>query len=145
MYEVQGVSMSPDLPDGSRVVVNKLAYRSADHGWLSWLPLSGDPQPGDLIVFHDPRSPHRDLVKRVIGLPGQTVVIDEATGHVLVDGHQLDEPYAVSATLCRGKCRWTVPEESYFVLGDNRAVSDDSRLGWFVAAEDIIGKVLLEF
>jgi signal peptidase I len=129
-YEVYMTSMEPNFHEGQRVVVNKAAY----WGWV------GDPQRGDVIVFESPVASHEDFIKRVIGLPGDTVEIkDEA---VYVNGIKLDEPYlAAEPTYFMAKI--TVPPDEYFVLGDNRNHSNDSHNGWFVARDEIRGKAWL--
>jgi signal peptidase I len=129
---VRGDSMEPAFHDGERLVVNKIAYTI------------GSPGRGDIIVFRS-REYHYDLIKRVIGLPGDTVEIDPDTGTVSIDGQPLDEPYVSGRTTCLSICDWTVPPESYFVMGDNRDRSRDSRDGWFLARDDIIGKALIAY
>jgi len=139
-FRVEGHGMSPTLEDGDEVEV--LDYSGAD------------PARGDIIEFAAPTSPHRLFVKRVIGLPGDTVEVDESTGEVSVGGQALSEPYVQGATSCSQTCTWTVPQPSspeaqatrgsdrcYFVLGDNRQNSSDSRQGWLVPAENIRGFV----
>jgi signal peptidase I len=115
------------------------------------------PQRADLIVFRNPISQQRLSVKRIIGLPGETITIDKSTGVVSVNGQPIQEPYVQYTFGCSSACTWTVPEAaspgangqcgsdcSYFVLGDNRPNSRDSRQGWLVPAENIIGYVELE-
>ena len=94
-------------------------------------------------MFHSPIG-GSDLIKRVIGLPGERVEIER--GRVIVDGRQLIEPYVQGAeTHCGGDCTWDVPEGYYFVLGDNRRDSRDSREGWMVPADSIVGKKLFSY
>lgn len=127
---VEGSSMEPNFFSDEWVMVNKLAYRF------------GAPQRGDVIVFHAPDAVDKDYIKRVIGLPGETVQVRE--GAVYVDGQPIQEPWLprVDRTAF-GPYR--VPEGHVFVLGDNRPESSDSRL-WPVAGlgeERIVGKVWL--
>lgn len=129
---IQGDSMEPSFHDSERLVVNKLAYRL------------GSPGRGDIVVFRSPEL-HYDLIKRIIGLPGEAVVIDPDTGEVRIDGLPLDEPYSLGRTTCLDTCGWTVPPDHYFVMGDNRQRSRDSRDGWFLPREDIIGKALIAY
>jgi signal peptidase I len=129
-YNVQGVSMVPTLANGEYVFVNKLAY------------LSHAPERGDVIVFHWPLDTSVDFIKRVIGLPGDTIATDSTT--VRVNGVLLKEPYISQAQNPVAKV-WTVPANDYFVMGDNRPVSDDSRDWGFVPRNYIIGKAVLVY
>ncbi|MEO8457052.1 MAG: signal peptidase I [Chloroflexota bacterium] len=147
-FRAEGLSMEPSLHNGDDVVVNRLAYAHIDFGMISWLPLINidarwkTPARGDIIVFHSPVE-DKELVKRVIGLPGDTVKIDDS--EVVLNGAPLSEPYAVGKTTCIDACDWTVPDDSYFVLGDNRQNSLDSRSGWFVPIDNIAGKKLFTY
>ena len=149
---VDGPSMNPTLEHGQRVIVNKLSYLSfAPDGPVGRLPFvdTGDeerlyafesPRTGDVVVFRSLYEDDRDLVKRVIGVPGETVEIGR--GVVFVDGVELDEPYVI------GRDRWdmpplTVPAGAYFVLGDNRQASNDSRSFGVVPIENIVGRAWL--
>ena len=124
---VDGFSMLPTLQDGEYVLVNRLAYRNN-------LPIRGD-----IIVFVSPQSPNLDLIKRVIGLPGDTVKIFDSK--VLVNGQMLDEPYIAAAPIYNGE--WNVPAGNLFVLGDNRNDSSDSHAWGLLPAENVIGKAIL--
>ncbi len=129
-YEVFMTSMEPNFYEGQRVVVNKAAY----WGWV------GDPERGDVIIFAAPTSNGEDFIKRVIGLPGDTVEIK--SGAVYVNNVKLDEPYIKNAPSYTMEER-TVPAEEYFVLGDNRNHSNDSHNGWYVEHDDIHGRAWL--
>ncbi len=129
-YMVEGTSMQPSLNDNQFVLVNKLAY------------LFHAPERGDVIVFHWPVNTTKDLIKRVIGLPGDTIVITRET--VQVNGVVLKEPYVRTPANPNGK-RLVVPPNDYFVLGDNRPVSDDSRDWGYVPRSYIIGKAVLVY
>jgi len=129
-YMVDGTSMQPGLNNSQYVLVNKLAY------------LFHSPERGDVIVFHWPVDTTKDLIKRVIGLPGDVVVIDRTT--VSVNGMLLSEPYIEAPANPLGN-RWVVPPDDYFVMGDNRPVSDDSRDWGFVPRSYIIGKAVLVY
>ncbi len=124
---VDGSSMLPTLHDGEFVLVNKLAYRT------------GTPTRGDIIVFRSTTEANLDLIKRIIGLPGDRVSI--GNGHVNVNGQVLDEPYINAAPNYSGE--WTVPAGSLFVLGDNRNDSSDSHMWGFLPEQNVIGKALL--
>ncbi len=129
-YMVEGTSMQPSLNNNQFVLVNKLAY------------LFHAPERGDVIVFHWPRDTTKDLIKRVIGLPGDTIVITSDT--VQVNGVVLKEPY-IFKPLNPGGQSLVVPPNDYFVLGDNRPVSDDSRDWGYVPRSYIIGKAVLVY
>jgi signal peptidase I len=168
-FKVEGHSMDPSLSDGEYLIVNKLTYAQIDLSFLNFLPffdagdnplhyLWGAPDRGDVIVFRAPTSPDRDFIKRIIGLPGDTVEINEAAGEVKVNGSALKEPYILGTTGCTQTCTWTVPkahtaesrqtcgsDDCYFVLGDNRQNSSDSRQGWLVPKENIVGKSLITY
>lgn len=132
IYQVKGASMEPGLQGGEHLVVNKLAY----HLWEA-------PDRGDVIVFESPVAPGDELVKRIIGVPGDTVEILREEAAVYVNGSPIDESYVLGSTTCSHRCGpWHVPQGHYFVMGDNRANSNDSRQGWFVPEGDIAGKVL---
>ena len=149
-FDAQGSSMEPELSAGDSLIVARVAYEEVDFGLLNWLPLYdssdlrwGSPGRGDVIVFD---SPVRDqqLVKRVIGLPGDTVRIK--AGLVYINDEELDEPYAQEPTECLQTCGDVLVQDGhYFVLGDNRAESVDSRQGWTVARGDVVGRVLFSY
>jgi signal peptidase I len=124
---VDGFSMVPTLQDGEYVLVNRLAYRT------------GFPERGDIIVFSSPQSSDLDLIKRVIGLPGDTINI--SGGVVKVNGQALDEPYIAAAPVYNGE--WNVPEGNLFVLGDNRNDSSDSHAWGLLPIQNVIGKAIL--
>jgi signal peptidase I len=147
-FKAEGVSMEPSLHNGDHVIVNRLAYAHIDFGLIRWLPVIdidarwSKPDRGDVLVFHSPIE-NRELVKRVIGLPGETVTINQ--NGVIIDGVPFPEPYAIGETTCLDICSWTIPDDSYFVLGDNRQNSLDSRGGWFVPIDNIAGKKLITY
>jgi signal peptidase I len=116
--------MNPTLQNGEYILVNRLAY------------VIGKPQRGDIIVFRLPNDEEQDLIKRVIGLPGDAVNIN--SGVVKINGVVLNEPYIAQAPLYSGE--WKVPEGSLFVLGDNRNDSRDSHQWGLLPVDHIIGK-----
>ena len=125
---VESVSMKPNLIEGDFVLVNKLAYRFSP------------PQRGDIIVFKYPPEPNSTpYIKRIIGVAGDHILIKDSK--VFVNGKQLSEPYLMSNTNRGGE--WNVPENSLFVMGDNRNNSSDSRAWGMVPYENIIGKALV--
>ena len=153
-FRVEGPSMEPTLEEDQHLLVNKLVFLRPDFGALAGLlPLvSADhsapaytfraPRRGDIVVFRFPGDMSRDFVKRVVGVPGDTVEIRD--GVVFVNGESLHEPYVINGD--RGTERpMVVPEEAYYVLGDNRRASQDSRDWGTVPAENIIGRGWLRY
>jgi signal peptidase I len=126
---VDGSSMEPTLHGGEYVLVNKLSYRL------------GQPDHGDVIVFYYPRDPEQEYIKRVIGLPGDR--IDIRDGNVYVNGQLLEEPYIAAAPIYPGT--WLVPDNSLFVLGDNRNNSSDSHSWGAVPNDYVVGKAVLTY
>jgi len=124
-YEVDGSSMEPNFYDGEDVMVNKADY------------FFSDPQGGEVIVFDPPFASPHPFIKRVIGLPGEIVEVKD--GSVFVNGIALNEEY-VSAPPNYAMPPTAVPENKYFVLGDNRNNSNDSHTGWLVPRDNIIGR-----
>lgn len=126
---VDGPSMEPTLYNNEMVLVNRLAYK-----WAK-------PRLGEVIVFRFPRNPSQEYIKRVIGGPGDEVYITNK--QVFVNGKLLDEPYVAEPMKDYGT--WRVPENSLFVMGDNRNESSDSRDWDFVPLENIVGKALVVY
>jgi len=128
--QVEGSSMEPTLHTDERVLVNKLAYWSF-----------GQPERGDVVVFHA-WSQQEDFIKRVIGLPGDTVEIKD--NRVFVNAAPLDEPYLDQPTSGQeGPVR--VGTDEVFVMGDNRGNSSDSRLYGPLPRAQIVGKAWLRY
>lgn len=130
--KVEGTSMQPHLADQERIFVNKFVYHVSEIGR------------GDIVVFWYPKDPAKSFIKRVIGLPGETVEID--SGLVHVNGSPLVEPYVpgeYTDTSSFGPA--VVPPGSYFVLGDHRNSSNDSRNWGMVPANNIFGKAVLRY
>ena len=131
--EIRGNAMAPQFPNGAFYFVNKTVYKSSE------------PKRTDVIVFKSPPRPEIEYVKRVIAIPGETVEVRNE--HVFINGVPIDEPYLAPGTftlswkLFENSEKVTVPENSYFVLGDDRTHSSDSREWGFVPRENIIGKL----
>jgi signal peptidase I len=121
--------MEPSMQSGEFVVVNKLAYAF------------GQPELGDVIIFQYPRDPDQEYIKRVIGTPGDRVMITD--GQVFVNGEFIDEPYIAAPPMYQSE--WTVPDNSLFVLGDNRNNSSDSHTWGPVPMEYVIGKAFFVY
>ena len=133
-YIVDGPSMQPGLHTGDLVMVNLLSYDF------------GSPQRGDVIVFHPPDDPSQQYVKRIIGIPGDTVTVTLTA--VYVDNVKLNEPYIYPLAPGQNESTGVVPSlhlspGQYFVLGDNRDNSADSRYFGPIERNSIIGKVEL--
>ena len=152
-FRVEGASMDPTLRSGQYLLINKVLYARTEGTFLDqFIPdtrpgddvnfLFGGPQRGDIIVFRSPGPTDKDFIKRVIGLPGDTVRI--VGGRVMVNGRVLEEPY-VQHRASYDLDEKIVPPGSYFVLGDNRPNSSDSHLGWFVSAHSIVGKAWVSY
>lgn len=146
-FRVQGQSMEPTLTNNQNLVVNKLAYAtlpfqsafaSMDRPDEGVAYVFSPPQRGDVVVFSIAGRDGADLVKRVIGLPGETVEMRD--GRVYIDGTLLEESY-VAVFDYANETPVRVPADHYFVLGDNRAVSYDSRYMGPIPQERIVGKV----
>jgi signal peptidase I len=126
---VDGDSMMPTMISGEYVAVNRLSYKL------------GSPQIGDIIVFHFPRDPKEEYIKRVVGLPGD--VIEVMNGSVYVNGQPLDENYLNVKMNYTGK--WEVSADQLFVLGDNRNNSSDSHDWGTVPMDYVVGKAVLVY
>lgn len=136
---VEGTSMEPQLNDGERLLVNKLIYYKIDG--VSW----GHLDRGDIVVFWYPKEPDKSYVKRIIGLPGETVEV--RNGKVFIDGEELKEDYlddGHNRTLPSFSPR-KVEEHHYFVMGDNRDNSSDSRYWGLVPEKYIYGKAFFRY
>lgn len=121
---VENISMEPTLVPGERLFVSNLAYNL------------GKPDYGDIVIFHNPRNPSENYIKRVIGLPGDVVRVESGT--VYVNDFPLTEHYLAESPDYGGT--WTVPDDSIFVLGDNRNQSSDSHAWGFVPNSYLVGK-----
>ena len=135
-FAVEGESMMSTLHDGDRVLVNRLSYRLHD------------PRRGDVVVLRkfDSATEERDLIKRVVGLPGETIEVRSCV--VYIDGVVLEEPYLDTAIQARDGCGGDqtpvpVPAGEVFVLGDHRGRSSDSRLFGAVSYDLLIGRAFV--
>jgi signal peptidase I len=132
--KVEGTSMMPTLRDGERLFINQFSYRFG----------LGHVQRGDTVVFWFPGDTSKSYIKRVIGLPGDTIRIRD--GYVLVNGKKLAENYVPSQYRDdQSLGSITVPPDDYFVLGDHRNASNDSRAWGFVPRNYIYGKAVFVF
>lgn len=132
--KVEGTSMMPSLYDQERLFINQFSYKFG----------IGDIKRGDTVVFWFPEDTTKSYIKRVIGLPGDTIEVDD--GYVLVNGKKLVENYIPPEYRDdRNYPLHTVPADEYFVLGDHRVSSNDSRAWGFVPRNYIYGKAVFVF
>lgn len=132
--KVEGTSMMPSLFDQERLFINQFSYKFG----------IGSIKRGDTVVFLFPEDPSKSYIKRVIGLPGDRVAVDD--GYVLVNGKKLVENYVPGAYRDdRSYSPTVVPPDDYFVLGDHRSSSNDSRAWGFVPRSYIYGKAVFVF
>ena len=124
---VDGFSMRPTLQDGEYILVSKLAY------------MLGEPQRRDIVVFVFPINPEEDLIKRVIGLPGDTISVEG--GVLSINGVAMNEPYINAPPAYDGS--WLVAPGELFVLGDNRNDSRDSHQWGLLPIENVIGRAVV--
>ena len=134
-YSIVGASMSPNFREGDYVFVDEMSYHFRA------------PQRGEVVVFHAPFLKSEDLIKRIVGLPGERVVVKDGTVTVFNTDHPqgfaLDESYLGGAGATNGSADVALGPNQYFVMGDNRPVSYDSRSWGPLAASDIVGRVLV--
>ncbi len=132
-FLVSGTSMVPTFSNGDYVLTDELTYRIRP------------PERGEVVVFHDVSDPSTYLIKRIIGLPGETVIVKNNT--VTIENKQnpngfvLNESYLPAGTVTAGDQSWTLSSSTYFMMGDNRAVSYDSRSWGPLPASNIVGLV----
>ena len=132
--KVEGTSMTPSLVNEERIFINKFVYRFG----------ISDIDRGDTIVFWAPEDPTRSYIKRVIGVPGD--VIEIVDGTVILNGKRLNEPYLIDDNRDRMSMpRRVVEPEHYFVLGDHRNSSNDSRSWGTVPRDAIYGKAVFVY
>lgn len=137
-YEVKGDSMYPNFHDKEYVLTNLITLRVQD------------PKRGDVVVFKSPAEPEKDYIKRLIGTPGDIVFIKD--GSVYINGEKLNEEKYLNKSIKTYQGAFlqedeqvTVPEQMYFVLGDNRNASSDSREWGFVKKDSLIGVSMLVY
>lgn len=132
-FIVSGESMSPTFENGEYLIVDELTYRL------------DTPKRGDVVIFRYPRNPSEFFIKRIIGLPGETVTISGGTVSVTDSSGAtvlLDEPYVKNIGNGRDSI-YEVDQNSYFVMGDNRPESSDSRVWGLMPRENLIGRAIL--
>lgn len=130
-FLVQGASMEPNFSSGDYLLVDEATYRFRE------------PERGEVIVFRNPSNTSEFFIKRIVGLPGEEVVIND--NDVAIDGEQIDEVYLRGATNVEGQYIFQLDEDEFFVMGDNRPQSFDSRSWGPLGDGLIIGVVRLRF
>ncbi len=133
-FKVEGDSMYPNLHNGEYILVNKIDY------------MIHPPRRGDIVVFHAVQAgqPDKDFIKRVVGLPGETVAVHN--DYVYINNHKLIEPYiSASYRPLYNYGPTLVPKNDFFVLGDNRNNSQDSHLWGMLSKQYIIGKAWVSY
>jgi signal peptidase I len=138
--KVEGTSMQPRLENEERIFVNKFKY--------NFEPV----QRGEIVVFWYPEDPSKSFIKRVIGLPGESIDMDP-TGHITINGNPIDESYLAPERNQAARARWNqvrpewkyVKPHYYFVMGDNRDASNDSRSWGLVPEKYIYGKAMFRY
>lgn len=131
-FVVNGASMQPTFENGDYLIINEISYHVAD------------PRRGDVVVFRYPKDPNKFFIKRVIGLPGETIAIRGGKVSITKDGetHELGESYVKNAGN-GGNLTRELGSEEYFVMGDNRPASSDSRTWGVLPRENVVGTPLL--
>lgn len=125
-FYVKGASMEPSFYDNEYLVIDEISYRFKE------------PLRGEIVVFKYPRDPKQFFIKRIIGLPGETV---QVTGNeVFINGEKIDEPYLTPGTETKGEIVMTLQSDEFFVLGDNRGFSLDSRSFGPLNRDYIVGR-----
>jgi len=135
-FFVRGASMEPNFNDGQYLVINEIGYRF------------NNPERGDVIVFKYPLDPSQYYIKRIVGLPGETIKIKDSYLSVynpeFPEGKILDESYYLpEGRITRGDIVIELDNDEYYVLGDNRSASSDSRQWGPLKKDNIIGRVWL--
>jgi signal peptidase I len=131
-FFVRGASMEPNFHNYDYLIVDQISYRFSE------------PERGDIVVFYNPNNPSERFIKRVIGLPGESLKITEGDIYVESQGkgfHLEESVYLPAETFTSGTVKVTMGGDEYFVLGDNRSASYDSRIFGTIKKESIIGKV----
>jgi len=136
-HQVDGQSMEPNFHDKEYILTDKVSYRL------------GEPKRGDVVVFNSPQDQSLDFIKRILGVPGDILMIN--AGYLYLNGEKLDEKYisnpgqVVAGRFLREGQSLEVPSDQYFVMGDNRLHSSDSREWGFVPRQGIVGRAFFRY
>ena len=146
-FKIPSGSMIPTFKVGDRIFVNKFIYGARIPFTEIRLPAMRDPRRGDIVVFVSPEDKKKDFVKRLIAIGGETVEIRD--GRIYIDGKDIQEPLSIRSVYYYNAGDFgkegvsvKVPEDSYFVLGDNSASSRDSRYWGFVSRKSLLGNAI---
>lgn len=136
-HQVIGSSMEPNFEDKEYILTDKISYRFRE------------PERGNVVVFQSPPDSERDYIKRIVGLPGEKIRIQDGgvfiNNELLKEGYLAPGAYTPPGLFLREGQQTQIPSETYIVLGDNRKQSSDSREWGFVPKQNIIGKALLRY
>lgn len=130
-FKVDGKSMEPNFSTGDYLVVDEVTYRFRE------------PQRGEVVVLHDPTNESQFFIKRVVGLPGEQILVSD--GKVFVDGERIDEGYLPQGIFMADTPPFQLGKQEFFVMGDNRESSFDSRSWGPLGRHQIVGVVRLRF
>ena len=128
-FRVENISMETSFTEGELLMVNKLNYKFSE------------PQRGDVVIFKSPVDANKDYIKRMIGLPGDHIMMSD--GELYINDELIEEPWLHEPFEYSGE--WDVPENEYFVLGDNRNHSSDSHVWGFVPKANLIGNAFFVY
>jgi len=146
-FKIPTGSMRMTLQEGDLILVNKFVYGAKVPFSNSYLPALRGPKRGDVVVFVYPEDKKKDFIKRLVGLPGETIEIKG--GSIYVNDQPAEEPifkqiyYYNRGDFAAEGQKITVPKDSYFVLGDNSASSKDSRYWGFVPKDNLLGQAMV--
>jgi len=136
-HQVEGRSMEPNFQNGEYILTDKVSYRFRE------------PERGDVVVFHSPQDERVDFIKRIVGVPGDTIEV--RTGYVYINGQKMEEPFindpgrVAQGRFLRENAVVEVPPGQYIVMGDNRLHSSDSREWGFVTRDEIVGRAFFRY
>lgn len=136
-HQVDGKSMEPNFHNGEYILTDKISYRIHP------------PKRGDVVVFHSPQDERVDFIKRILGVPGDTIKVEK--GYVYLNGTKIQEDYVndpgqvLAGKFLRESSEIEVPPGQYFVMGDNRNHSSDSREWGFVSTGGIVGRAFFRY
>lgn len=145
-FFVQGASMEPNFEDGQYLIINELGYKETDLK-IAKINSFKEINRGEVIVFRYPLNPKQFFIKRVIGLPGERIKVDKGSVYIYnnahPDGYKLEESYLPDGLLTKGDNDYLIKEDEYFVMGDNRNHSSDSRMWGPIKNSNVVGRVLV--
>lgn len=131
-FIVRGASMEPTFENGDYLIIDEFSYT-----------FLRDAKRGEVIVFRYPRDPSTFFIKRIIGVPGDTVMIEGGEVSVIRDGETTGDPFSDFSDATMPDGRWDLGGDEYFVMGDNRGFSSDSRVWGILPEDNIVGRALL--